>query len=145
MHSAKLPDYSFMNYSMQTSQNQKQLQAKKPLSFMGVSDIFFRHLQSNVTSVHRGGTLSVPVTPRHSPALPARAASPCGAGEQRSRREELISLLHWASGRVLQQPLACRGDEEPACPEAAARSPEQSTCTAAPRLPKPAQRDPQQL
>ena len=82
MHSAKLPDYSFMNYSTQTSQNQKQLQAKESLSFMRISDIFFRHLQSNAASAHWGGTLPMPVTPRYLPASSPCTAAPPGLGSK---------------------------------------------------------------
>lgn len=43
---------------------------------------FFRHLQGNAASAHRGGTPSAPAMPRQPPASSPRAAAPLGLGSE---------------------------------------------------------------
>lgn len=94
MHSAKLPDYSSMNYSTQTSRNQKQLQATKSLSFMRISDIF---LQASPGQRSFGAPGRHPVSASDAPTaarfVPPRSSTP-GAQERGSESEELVLLLH---------------------------------------------------
>lgn len=84
MHGGKLPDYIFMNYSTQTSPNQKQPQTKKSLPFMRISAIFSGCPQGDAGPAQGGGT-----SPWHGPRCPPAPSprSAHGPREQRSRHE----------------------------------------------------------
>lgn len=102
---------------------------------------FFTHLQGNAASAHRGGTPSA--MPRQPPAPSPRAAAPLGLGSEDLRARSLSCFCPEPADRSYSKHgLALGMRSLPALlPALLPAAPSRPLA----RVPKPAQRDPQQL